>query len=134
MVFRPSPESRELTAEPLVLKAERHHGGRWLLVAALVVGLVSAGYYVAERFGLESPFDRSRVVEREAALKRLEAENRELTNRAGVLEGELERALLDLEIAAVTQQELERQIAVLNEQLGQVKEELEFLKSAGEAD
>lgn len=43
---------------------------------------------------------------------------------------ELERALLDLEIAAVTRAELERQLVVLTEQHKQVREELEFVKSA----
>lgn len=43
---------------------------------------------------------------------------------------ELERALLDLEIASVTRSEIERQLIVLTEQHKQVREELEFVRSA----
>lgn len=42
----------------------------------------------------------------------------------------LQSAQTDLEISIVTRTELERQLAVLNEQHKQVREELEFVRSA----
>jgi septal ring factor EnvC (AmiA/AmiB activator) len=58
-------------------------------------------------------------------------------SRIAEIEQELERtredlqsARMDLEISLVTRAELERQLAVLNEQHKQVREELEFVRSA----
>lgn len=60
----------------------------------------------------------------------LSEENRTLQEELAGTQADLERALLDLELASVTRSELERQLIVLTEQHKQVREELEFVRSA----
>jgi len=132
MAFRRSPASRSLTSGPLVLTSERRHGK--LLVFSVLLVLIAAAALVGIRhYGYEfsvGPAEDDGVPE---IVLRLEAENEALHGRVDTLNESLERAQLDLQIAAVTQQELERQIVVLNEELGRLRDELEFLKSAGDA-
>ncbi len=85
------------------------------LIALLVVGVI----YIEQRTAVD------------LMIEQLEFEKAALEQRNRELEQTAERALLDLEISAVTQLELERQLVVLNEQLKQLKEELEFVKNAG---
>lgn len=92
-----------------------------LLAGAVAVGVI----YIEELIRADDRVD-ALVLEKRAA----EAANRELEATLRETEGTVERLLLDLEIAAVTQLELERQITLLNEQLKQVREELEYVKSA----
>jgi hypothetical protein len=119
-----SGNGRDLTGRELVLASKRGPWAFVLPVSAVIVVLALAvlGVIYAEQRLTDDPrFDA------------LMSEKQVLEERADGLSRKLERAMLDLEIGAVTQSELERQIAVLNEQLKQLKEELEFLKSAGES-
>lgn len=131
MAFRRS--SRGLSSGPLVLTSERRHGK--LLVFCVVLGFVliaAAALFGIRHYGYEVSIGPADDEVPEIVL-RLEAEKGALLGRVEALNEALERAQLDLQIAAVTQQELERQIVVLNEELGQLRDELTFLKSAGEA-
>jgi len=116
----------------LVLTSERRHGK--LLVFSVLLVLIAAAALVGIRhygYGFSvGPAEDDEIPE---IVLRLEAENEALHGRVDTLNESLERAQLDLQIAAVTQQELERQIVVLNEELGRLRDELEFLKSAGDA-
>lgn len=115
---------RDLTGRELVLASRR---GPWVFVfpvSAVIVVLALAVLgviYADQRLSADPRVDA------------LMSEKQGLQERVDRLSQKLERAMLDLEIGAVTQSELERQIVVLNERLKQLKEELEFLKSAGES-
>jgi len=115
--------SRDLASRDLVLTSKGKTGHLALLLfgAILLVGIVVAG-------GLY--LDRHMVAD--ARIERLEVENQQLVATVQKLNESLENSMLELEIGAVTQLELERQIGILNEQLKQTREELEFIKSAGE--
>lgn len=114
--------SRDLTSRDLVLTS-RGRAGR---IALFLVGtvLLTGAVVVGVRY-----LDRHLAAD--ARMERLEVENEQLAATVKNLNDSLENAMLELQIGAVTQQELERQIGVLNEQLKQTKEELEFIKSAG---
>lgn len=130
MAFRRSPASRSLTSGPLVLTSERRYG-KLLIFSALIVLIVVAALVGIRYYGYEFSIGPAKEDEVPEIVLRLEGEKEALHERVVALNESLERAQLDLQIAAVTQQELERQIVVLNEELGQLKDELEFLKSAG---
>ncbi len=137
MAFRRSSASRNLSSGPLVLTSARR-SGRLVVFSLLLVAFVAAVVLGMKYYEFDFAFgqaERTAVPEHEETavpdlVVRLEDENRELQVRLANLTESLERAQLDLQIAAVTQEELERQIVVLNEHLRQVKEELEFVKSA----
>lgn len=119
-----SGSGRDLTGRELVLASRRGPWAFVLPVSAVIVVLALAVLgviYAEQRLTADPRFDA------------LMSEKLALEETADSLSRKLERAMLDLEIGAVTQSELERQIAVLNEQLKQLEEELEFLKSAGES-
>lgn len=130
-------DSCDLSRGTVVLKSAHPPRSRVLAVLFAAVALAAVGgggaWYLDNHY---IPFER---YEQLAAQSRgLELDNRQLRERvresgetAQGLRDELQRAGLDLEIAAVTRMELERQIVVLNEQLKQVQEELEFIKTAG---
>lgn len=130
-------ESCDLSRGTVVLKSVRPARSRVLAVLFAAVATAAAGaggvWYLDSHY---VPIERH---EQLAAQSRgLELDNRQLRERvresgetAQELRDALQRAGLDLEIAAVTRMELERQIVVLNEQLKQVQEELEFIKTAG---
>lgn len=115
--------SRDLTSRDLVLTSKGKTGRAAVLVfgAILLVGTVTVGIRYLDRY-----------IAADARMERLEVENEQLATTVKSLNASLENAMLGLQIGAVTQQELERQIGVLNEQLKQTREELEFIKSAGE--
>ncbi len=131
MPFGYRARSRELTANDIVLTAASSRRGAALLFWGFVIllaGAVAVGViYIEELIRADERVD-ALVLEKRA----LEAGSRELEATLRETEGTVERLLLDLEIAAVTQLELERQITVLNEQLKQVREELEYVKRAGD--
>ncbi len=89
---------------------------RTILVLLIAAGLVGAVIL----------FESSR--DNDARILLLQAENNELWQKLGQVSEQLERAELDLAIAEVTQQEIERQAAILKEQLDLAREELEFIK------
>jgi len=115
--------SRDLASRDFVLTSKGKTGRLALLVfgAILLTGIVVAGVLYLDRH-----------MAADARIERLEVENEQLTATVQKLNESLENAMLELEIGAVTQLELERQIGALNEQLKQTREELEFIKSAGE--
>ncbi|NMG04618.1 hypothetical protein [Azoarcus taiwanensis] len=130
MSFGHRSRNRELTASDLVLTASSRRGPAMLFWGFVIVlaGAVAVGVIYIEQ-----------LIRADARVEALELEKRQLGAETLRLEaslqesgGTVERLLLDLEIAAVTQLELERQITVLNEQLKQVKEELEYVKNAGD--
>lgn len=123
MAFRRRSAGRELADGSFFLASRQRSRKRALwLFAAIVVLVFAAGAF--------------RHYEREyfpnLQVERLERENEQLRADLADLRGSLERAMLDLEIASVTRSELERQLTVVNENHKQVKEELDFIKSAGE--
>jgi hypothetical protein len=122
--------SRELTASDIVLTASGRRGPALLFwgFVIMLAGAVAVGVIYVEQ--LIRADDRVEALE--VAKRALEAGNRELETAFRDSEDTVERLLLDLEIAAVTQSELERQLAVLNENLKQVREELEYVKTAGD--
>ena len=119
---------RELVTSDIVLTASSRRSVIimfWVFVI-LLTSAVAIGVIYVERL-----IDADQRVERLHEEKRsVEAEKQGLQASLRETELTLERAVLDLEIAAVTQLELERQISVLNENLKQVKEELEYVRSA----
>lgn len=123
MASRRNSIGRHLTAGPVRLTTEEFSRSfrRRCVVLALLLALGGAvGLYLAFSHFSHLSF----ASEPDSQLEQLQGE----------LEGmrlSLERALLDLDIAGVTQSELERQLAVLTEQHKQVREELEFYKAAG---
>lgn len=130
MPFGHRARSRELTASDIVLTASNRRGAALLFwgFVILLAGAVAVGViYIEELIRADERVD-TLMLEKRA----LEAGSRELEATLRETEGTVERLLLDLEIAAVTQLELERQITVLNEQLKQVREELDYVKSAGD--
>lgn len=131
-MFRRRLQSRELTGDQLVLTTRRTSVRAifWLLFVALLGGSIYiGGRYIEHQWEVEA-----REARFAAEKMLLGEENARLAHELVEMEAALERASLDLEIGAVTQQELERQIVVLNEQLKQTREELEFLRNAGESD
>lgn len=132
MAFRRSSASRSLTSGPLVLTSERRYGKLLAFFIALAL-VATAALFGFRHYGYEFSVGPAQEDEVPEIVVRLEAEREALHERVAALNESLERAQLDLQIAAVTQQELERQIVVLNEELGRVRDEMEFLKSAGDA-
>ena len=130
MPFGHRSRNRELTASDLVLTASSRRGPAMLFWGFVIVlaGAVAVGVIYIEQLIRAD----ARVEALELEKRQLGAENLRLEAALQESGGTVERLLLDLEIAAVTQLELERQIAVLNEQLKQVKEELEYVKNAGD--
>lgn len=122
--------SRELTASDIVLTASGRLGQALLFwgFVVMLAGAVAVGVIYIEQ--LIRADDRMEALE--VAKRALEAGNRELETALRESEDTVERLLLDLEIAEVTQSELERQLVVLNENLKQVREELEYVKTAGD--
>lgn len=105
-----------------------------LFAAVSAAGVGAAGaWYLDNHFIPIERYEHLAAETRGLALdnQQLRERVRESGETAQGLRDELQRAGLDLEIAAVTRMELERQIVVLNEQLKQVQEELEFIKTAG---
>lgn len=94
-----------------------------LLAGAVAVGVI----YIEQLIRADTRIE-ALVLEK----RQLEGEKRALETALIESGDKVERLLLDLEISAVTQSELERQITVLNENLKQVKDELEYVKSAGD--
>ncbi|HRQ58100.1 MAG TPA: hypothetical protein PLN31_11835 [Azoarcus taiwanensis] len=130
MPFGHRSRNRELTASDLVLTASSRRGPAMLFWGFVIVlaGAVAVGVIYIEQLIRAD----ARVEALELEKRQLGAENLRLEAALQESGGTVERLLLDLEIAAVTQLELERQITVLNEQLKQVKEELEYVKNAGD--
>lgn len=130
MPFGHRSRNRELTACDLVLTAQSRRGPAVLFWGFVIVlaGAVAVGVIYIEQLIRAD----ARVEALELEKRQLGAENLRLEASLQESGGTVERLLLDLEIAAVTQLELERQITVLNEQLKQVKEELEYVKNAGD--
>lgn len=128
MASRRHSIGRKLTAGPVCLTMEdasRRSARRVLFwVLALVIVVAVALYFVVPRIADALESQPSPTPESESELLSLQAELED-TRRS------LERALLDLDIAGVTQAELERQLGVLTEQHKEVRSELEFYKSAG---
>lgn len=118
MHSRSNTENRHLTTGKVVLATpgQGKVGVVRFLKIFVFAALIGAGglYYVSQHTSL-LPFD-TRITEIEQELER--------TREA------LQSAQMDLEISLVTRTELERQLAVLNEQHKQVREELEFVRSA----
>lgn len=88
---------------------------RFLRIFVFSALIGAAGLYYLAQNTTVLQFD-SRIAEVEEELARVRAE--------------LQSARMDLEISLVTRTELERQLAVLNEQHKQMREELEFVRSA----
>lgn len=130
MPFGRRARSHRLTASDIVLTASSRRGPAILFWAfvILLAGAVAVGViYIEELIRADARIDalRQENLTVEAAYFEMERTLRETDNK-------VERLLLDLEIAAVTQLELERQISVLNEHLKQARDELEYIKSAGD--
>ncbi|MDX5362531.1 MAG: hypothetical protein LPJ91_00035 [Pseudazoarcus pumilus] len=66
----------------------------------------------------------------ETSLLQFDARIADLEEELAQARAELQSVRMDLEISLVTRTELERQLAVLNEQHKQAREELEFVRSA----
>lgn len=122
-------KSRDLTGSDLILTSKTKTGRVMLSVFA---SILFAGFVVLGVLYLD------RQMAADARVKQLEVENQQLVSTVEHLNESLEsanesleHAMLDAEIGAVTQQELERQIGVLNEQLKQAHEKLDFIKNAG---
>lgn len=124
-----SVRSRDLVSGELVLAAP---GGRglgallWVFVLLLVGGIAAGAFWIETQGKTEA-----RLSVMMAELSELDAKNRALSQALRESDSAIERLLLDLEIAAVAQLELERQMVVLKEQLKQTREELDYVKSAG---
>lgn len=118
MHSRSNTANRHLTTGKIVLASPgqgRVGVFRFLKIFIFSAMLSAAGlYYLAKETSLLQFDARLAEVEEELAQTR----------------AELQSARMDLEISLVTRTELERQIAVLNEQHKQVREELEFVRSA----
>jgi uncharacterized small protein (DUF1192 family) len=118
MHSRSNTANRHLTTGKIVLATpgQGRLGVLRFLKIALLSALFGAGvlYYLAEETSVLQLDARLAAVEEELARTR----------------AELQSARMDLEISLVTRTELERQIAVLNEQHKQAREELEFVRSA----
>lgn len=156
MFFRGGPKSRELSNDFIVLAPSRRYRKQLLLAIGAVAAVVGLGLairhfelnYIPDPRVLESEGEaRALYTDREAlraeyetlraaneALRRNNEElvtaNQQFQAANAEIRTSLEKAWMDIEIAAGTRSELERQIATLNEQLKQANEELEFVKSA----
>jgi len=119
MRSRSNTANRHLTTGKIVLTTPGYV--RCRASAVLLLFVVSAGfgaaalYYAAKETALLD-FDQ-RLTSAQADLGRARAE--------------LEAARMDLEISHAARAELERRLAALNEQNVQLREELEFFRSAG---
>lgn len=121
MASRKNPLSRALSAGRITLTTE--HALRRSRRRQMVCLLIAAGVgAVLLQFAIQ------RMSDMRASM--LSEENRTLQEELAGTQADLERALLDLELASVTRSELERQLIVLTEQHKQVREELEFVRSA----
>lgn len=121
MPSRQKSISRGLTSGPVTLTTAQ--SAKKVVRRIIVIVMIAA---IAGAFALQ-------YFTQQMSQMRLNGLSEEIQALETELEGtrkELERALLDLEIAAVTRAELERQLVVLTEQHKQVREELEFVKSA----
>lgn len=119
MHSRPNTANRHLTQDPVILTSQsRSKAGLFkILLLFILAALFGAAvlYYVI----LRAP--EIRLDSRVTALQEELAHTR----------AELETTRMDLEISTVAHEELERQLAVLTERHKVVREELEFIKSAG---
>ena len=119
MHSRPNTANRHLTQDPVILTSPIRSKPAFfkVLLLFMLAALFGAAmlYYVI----LRAPEIRldSRVTALQEELEQTRAE--------------LETTRMDLEISTVAHEELERQLAVLTEQHKVVREELEFIKSAG---
>ena len=114
MFFSGSSDTHLLTGSALELKARPHHARRllWggLLLATVLVLMV---VFQSSMFAY---FDTARQV------MVLEKEKKVLTDTVA-------QRSLELEMEQATREELEKQVASLNEQLNKMKTELSFFKS-----
>lgn len=119
MHSRSNTANRHLTSEPVVLTSPGQSRVGFLKLFLLFVFSALFGAATLYFVALGAPdiqFDgRAAVLEDELAR----------------VQSELETTRMDLEISAVARAELERQLAALTEQHKQVREELEFVRSAG---
>lgn len=104
----------KLTTEHTVRRSRR----RWMLLL-LIAAVVGAAIF---------QLTMQRLADVRIAM--LVERNQALHDELEGTQADLERALLDLELSSVTRAELERQLIVLTEQHKQLREELEFVKSA----
>src|SRR5512145_2366891 len=111
---RHSP-NHDRTRRAYVLTSERGYGK--MVMGLLVVPVVLALLVVGLRY-----FENHLAPQ--SYLSDVRAENVQLRK-------EIAKARFELEFEVATRGELERQVASLNEQLKQVRDELAFLKSAG---
>ena|SRR5690554_6758683 len=118
MHSRSNTANRHLTTDKVILvtPGQGKVGVCRFITIFVLSALFGAGalYYLAENTSVLQFDSRIAEVERELAHTR----------------AELQSTRMDLEISLVTRTELERQFAVLNEQHKQVREELEFVRSA----
>lgn len=117
---RPSP-NRNLSHNEFVLTDQSFV--RRFFWRVVVVLLMAGGVAVAV-----IQFDSLRS--QSASLQLMQLENQQLQDEVLSLTERAERAELDLTISDVTQQELERQISVLKEQLDLTREELAYIKES----
>jgi hypothetical protein len=130
-VSRKLPVNRNLTSASLAL-APRCSPLRGVLLVflGLIMGLLAAGVFWFA-------FDATVVPERgapaaamdEAGLDALREAHAEQTRANEALKDSLSAAITDLEIEKATRQELERQLGLLNQQLKEANEALEFFRS-----
>lgn len=117
---RPSP-NRNLSHNEFVLTDQSFQRRVfWRVVSIMVI----AGGIAAALIHFESLRSQS------ASLQTMQRENQQLQDEVVRLAERAERAELDLSISEVTQQELERQISVLKEQLDLTREELAYIKES----
>lgn len=137
MPFRRRARSRDLSEGAVVLRPVRSAGAMFVrglfLLAVLGAGGGAAVWYVERNFVPAAQHEQLIAAQQGLELDKLQlqAQLRDAEEDSQAQRDKLQRAGLDLEIAAVTRMELERQLVVLNEQLKQVQEELEFIKTAG---
>ena len=114
--------NRKVSQDALFLASAERMRRHWLRLGAVVLALIVAGaaFFAWERHYL-----------RDLRVEALVEENRQLRSELESAHAELKQAALDQEIAAGTQNELERQLSELTEQYRKAREELEFVKSAG---
>lgn len=122
MWSRSRSNNRKISQDALVLASVERMRRHWLRLGVVVLVLMVAG---AALFAWERHYLRDQRVEA------LVEENRQLRSELESAQTALEQSALDKEIAAGTQNELERQLSELTEQYRKAREELEFIKSAG---
>ena len=117
MSHRPDRITRELTHGSYVLMPDPmyRHKRIAMVWATVIAALVLLGVGV-------------RYFEDRLAPETFLSEMRQKNSR---LRDALNKAQFDLEVELATRGELERQVAALNDELKQVREELAFMKSAG---